>query len=152
MANSAGGPAYAGFWLRFWAFIIDMITIHIALGVVAIPILLWAGIPLDSEPEEWTNGPAVAIVYVASFLLWWLYFALLESSPRQATLGKMALSIKVTDMAGQRISFGRATARNLAKLISSAILLIGFIMAAFTARKQALHDIIAECLVVRSNA
>ena len=64
----------------------------------------------------------------------------------------MALSIRVTDTAGQRISFLRALGRNLAKIISGAILLIGYIMAAFTERKQALHDIIAQCLVVRGRA
>ena len=79
----------------------------------------------------------------------WLYFALLESSPKQATLGKMALGIKVTDLDGNRISFGRATGRFFAKIISGVILMIGYIMAAFTAKKQALHDIIASTLVIK---
>jgi len=156
MATLAGGPTYAGFWRRFWALLIDTIVINLALAVVAVPVLLWAGISLDTDSLEtdlagWDNT-AMAIAYAANFLLWWLYFALMESSSYQATLGKMVLSIKVTDMAGQRISFLRATGRTLAKIISGAILLIGYIMAAFTERKQALHDIIAQCLVVRSRA
>ena len=78
----------------------------------------------------------------------WLYFALMESSSKQATLGKMALGIIVTDLNGNRLSFGRATGRYFGKIISGAILMIGYIMAGFTEKKQALHDIIAGCLVV----
>jgi len=77
-----------------------------------------------------------------------LYYALMESSAKQATLGKMAISIKVTDMAGNRISFGRATGRYFGKYVSALIMYIGFLMAGFTQQKQALHDIMAGCLVV----
>src|SRR4029077_16530876 len=114
---------------------------NLALAAVAVPVLLWWGISLDSDLSEWGDR-AGAIAYAADFVLWLLYYALMESSPLQATLGKMALSIKVTEIAGQRISFLRALGRNLAKIISGFILLIGYIMAAFTERKQALHDII----------
>jgi uncharacterized RDD family membrane protein YckC len=82
------------------------------------------------------------------FALQTVYFALMESSSRQATLGKMALGIVVTDMDGKRISFGRAVGRNLGKIISSIILLIGYFMIAFTQKKQGLHDIVTKCLVV----
>jgi uncharacterized RDD family membrane protein YckC len=79
----------------------------------------------------------------------WLYYALLESSFKQATLGKMALGLKVTDMEGKRISFGQATGRYFAKILSGLILCIGYLMAAFTEKKQALHDIIVGTLVVK---
>jgi uncharacterized RDD family membrane protein YckC len=79
----------------------------------------------------------------------WLYFSLLESSGWQATLGKKALGLEVTDLAGRRISFGRATGRFFAKYISAIILMIGFLMAGFTEKKQALHDILAGTLVIR---
>jgi uncharacterized RDD family membrane protein YckC len=154
MAELAGGPVYAGFWRRFWALVIDTIIMGLVLAAVAVPVLLWSGISLESDltdVSEWGER-AGAIAYAADFVLWWLYFSIMESSPLQATLGKMALSIRVTDLAGQRISFLRATGRTLAKIISGAILLIGYIMAAFTERKQALHDIIAQCLVVRGRA
>ena len=83
-------------------------------------------------------------------MVWWLYFALMESSPHQGTLGKLALGLKVTDLNGDGpISFGRATGRHFSKILSVVILGIGFIMAGFTARKQALHDLIAGCLVLR---
>lgn len=84
-----------------------------------------------------------------SFLVGWLYFASLESSARQATLGKSAMGLVVTGTNGNRISFLRATGRYFAKWLSAIILLIGFIMAAFTARKQALHDILASTLVLK---
>ena len=85
---------------------------------------------------------------LALMIVGWLYFALMESSVNQATLGKMALGIKVTDLDGNRISFGRATGRYFGKIVSGMILYIGFIMAGFTEKKQALHDIMASCLVV----
>jgi len=154
MTAVTGGPVYAGFWRRFWALVIDTIILSLVLAAVAVPVMLWSGISLDSDVTdltEWSDR-AGAIAYAADLLLWLLYYALMESSPLQATLGKMALSIRVTDLAGQRISFLRAIGRNLAKIISGAILLIGYIMAAFTERKQALHDIIAQCLVVRGRA
>jgi uncharacterized RDD family membrane protein YckC len=78
----------------------------------------------------------------------WLYEAFMLSSEWQATVGKRAMSIAVTGIDGGRISFGRATARHFAKWISRIILFFGFIMAAFTEKKQALHDMIAETLVV----
>ena len=78
----------------------------------------------------------------------WLYFALMESY-RGATIGKMAMGIKVTDMEGNQINFLRATGRYFGKIVSGMILLIGYIMAGFTEKKQALHDIMANCLVVK---
>jgi len=78
----------------------------------------------------------------------WLYFAMMESSSTQGTLGKMALGIKVTDLNGGQIGFGKATGRYFGKIISALILLIGYIMVAFTEKKQGLHDMMAGCLVV----
>jgi len=80
----------------------------------------------------------------------WLYFAYLESGEKQATWGKQAMNIYVTDLAGNRLSFGRASLRYFGKIISGLIpLFIGYIMAGFTERKQALHDMIASTLVLR---
>jgi uncharacterized RDD family membrane protein YckC len=82
-------------------------------------------------------------------MLSWIYYASLESSAWQATLGKKILGLKVTDLAGNRISFARASGRFFGKILSGMILGIGFLMAGFTERKQALHDILAGCLVLR---
>ena len=83
------------------------------------------------------------------FLIYWLYASLMESSTLQATLGKLFFGIQVTDTLGERISLLRATGRHFAKYLSMCIFAVGFLMVAFTRRKQALHDMVAECLVVR---
>jgi len=85
---------------------------------------------------------------ILGIILGWVYFAIMESSSTQGTLGKMALGIKVTDLEGSRVGFGKATGRHFGKIISALILLIGFIMVAFTQKKQGLHDMMAGCLVV----
>ena len=79
----------------------------------------------------------------------WLYYALMESSANAATLGKMAFGLRVTDIEGHRITFKRATGRYFGKIVSGIILGVGYLMAGWTTRKQALHDIMAETLVLR---
>ena len=100
------------------------------------------------------EGGLVAAFIAAMLILFvgnWLYFALMESSDHQATLGKMAIGIAVTNLNGQRITFARASGRYFAKMISSLISFqIGYIMVGFTERKQALHDLIASCLVLKT--
>jgi uncharacterized RDD family membrane protein YckC len=152
---------YAGFWRRFAAYLIDSVIIGIVMGIVMMifGIGLFGSLatvdPMDMEmDEDAANAMAAGVIGgMMTFILLlsaaqWLYFALMESSSKQATLGKMALSIIVTDLNGNRLSFGRATGRYFGKIISGAILMIGYIMAGFTEKKQALHDIIAGCLVV----
>jgi uncharacterized RDD family membrane protein YckC len=90
----------------------------------------------------------MGIIGLLALILQWLYFALMESSKNQATLGKMIVGIIVTDLYGNRISFGKASGRFFGKILSGLILNIGYIIAAFTEKKQALHDMIAGCLVV----
>lgn len=105
------------------------------------------------------DGLICSVIYWVVYLLFgyygglieiascWLYFALMESSEKQATLGKIALGIVVTDLYGNRISFGKATGRYFGKFIS-AIFLIGYILAFSNPRKQALHDTMAGTLVL----
>ncbi len=121
--------SYAGFWKRFLAYLIDAILLGIIGGLLTI-------------------NMETAAASTVTTILGWLYVAGMESSARQATIGKSVLGMYVTDLEGQRLSFLRATVRYFAKILSAIILLIGFIMAAFTARKQALHDIIASTLVL----
>ena len=85
---------------------------------------------------------------ILGIILGWVYFASMESSPTQGTLGKMALGIKVTDIEGNKIGFEKALNRCVGKIISTIILLIGFIMIAFTQKKQGLHDMMVGSLVV----
>jgi len=92
------------------------------------------------------SGASLLVVIV---LVWWFYFALLESSSRQATLGQRLVGIMVTDLAGGRISFGRATGRFFAKLLSGLAGGLGFLVIGGTPRKQGWHDTISGCLVIR---
>lgn len=152
---------YAGFWKRFVAYLIDSIIISVASGILLIPFLAVIGLGVFSLHDadlSYDSDTAIGfiIAMIAGYLVLiaglavagWLYFALMESSSQQGTLGKMALGIKVTDMNGGRISFGRATGRYFAKFISSLTLCIGYMMAGFTQQKQSLHDIVAGCLVI----
>jgi uncharacterized RDD family membrane protein YckC len=136
---------YAGFLRRFAALLIDSLLA----GAVGFFIGVMIGILVAAAGGDDVGDGWSALVNVASVAGWFLYFALMESSSHQATVGKIALGIQVTDLEGNRLSFGRALGRNLAKIISALILYIGFIMAAFTERKQALHDLIASALVVK---
>jgi len=148
--------AYAGFWLRFVAFIIDAIVLHFIFTIVTLPFIASMGVRgimrghMPMSPEELIPlMRGLFHIFLIRTGLNWLYYALLESSAWQATLGKKALGLEVTDMQGMRISFGRATGRFFAKIISSIILCIGFIMIGFTEKKQGLHDMIAGTLVIR---
>jgi len=164
----AGYPAvprveYAGFWLRFLALLIDNVVLGLGFVLILIPLIFLTGLGGfigEIHPNENLNDVGIfmliALIFLAatvSLLLTWLYHALLESSEWQGTLGKKALGLVVTDMAGQRVSFGRSTGRHFAKIITNMVpAFIGYIMAGFTDKKQALHDMIAGCLVLRRNS
>lgn len=146
--------AYAGFWLRFVAWIIDRILLQVVAWIILLPFMASLGFRgMFGRPPR----PEDAFLMLGSFfrfalialLIDWLYYALLESSMWQGTLGKKVLGLEVTDLQGHRVSFGRATGRFFGRIISAMILCIGFIMAGFTEKKQALHDILAGCLVIR---
>ena len=133
---------YAGFWKRFAAGFIDYLITTVLGGMAgAILVLIYGAL-------EGAEG----IILAAGLLASWIYFAAFESSSKQASLGKMALGIKVTDLNGRRVGFGRATGRHFGKYISILILYIGLIMIAFTQKKQGLHDMMAGCLVVNKES
>lgn len=153
---AASTTAYAGFWLRFVAWIIDRILLDVSFSFISVPIMAASGLrnmmmnhPPQTLPELFGLFSTLSKLIALAVVFNWLYYALLESSAWQATLGKKALGLEVTDMAGRRISFARATGRYFGKIVSAFILMIGFIMAGFTAQKQALHDMMAGCLVIR---
>lgn len=145
---------YGGFWIRVLAYLIDRIVI----GAMYSPFVIYFALRMVAElrrippnsPEQF--GPIfhfVSIVVPLAFLVQWLYEALLTSSSWQATVGKRVLDLKVTDEGGNPISFERATGRFFAKVLSALICYIGFLMVAFTARKQGLHDLLAGTLVIK---
>jgi len=114
-----------GFWIRAVAFLIDLLVL---IGPVYVA--------------------KVTLPIVGPIAVWWLYFALLESSAWQATVGKRIMRLKVTDVNAVRLRFGRASARFFARFLSTLPLGGGYVLAAFTENKQALHDLIASTRVV----
>jgi uncharacterized RDD family membrane protein YckC len=125
--------SYGGFWIRVLAWLIDWAIIC----AVVLPLIFLSSFALHG------------ISALPALCAGWLYFALLTSSSKQATIGKMALGMRVTDLNGQRINFGRATLRYFSKILSGMLLGFGYLMVAFTDRKQGLHDMIAGTLVVK---
>ena len=158
---AASHQAYGSFWARFAAYTIDGLIIGIPsfIGLIAALFFLGGfGALLHQAQPDPNTVRALVIAVVPLFglgillvlVLHWIYFAGMESSASQATIGKSLMSLKVTDSDGHRLSFGHATGRFFAKLVSGVIpFMIGYIMAAFTARKQALHDLMAGTLVLR---
>ena len=149
---TAPAVQYGGFWIRVVAAVIDWLVVSVVVWPVAGIIALMIGVAggavrMPGFGVRLVNGIVLERLF---FCAYWIYDAVMESSSRQATLGKMAMGLKVTDEQGRRISFVRATGRYFSKIISGMTLLIGYIMAGFTARKQALHDMIAGTLVMRT--
>jgi uncharacterized RDD family membrane protein YckC len=159
---TAKSPIYAGFWLRAMAYVIDLLLI----ALLSMPVLAFLTPLAGSRWEDYSKlssqemfnlqNPAVwpfmAIVMPAVVFCGWLYYALCESSSWQATPGKKLLGLRVSDLEGRPITFGRASGRFLGRIVTGFVPFgIGYLLAGFTARKQALHDIIAGCLVLRRN-
>jgi uncharacterized RDD family membrane protein YckC len=153
---------YAGSWLRVLAYVIDNAVIGVGILVVLIPLIILTGLGgllSRIRPHEGLEDAGffliIGLIFLAatvSLVVTWLYHALMESSEWQATVGKRVLGLVVTDMAGRRVSFGRSTGRHFGKIVTNMVpALIGYIMAGFTERKQALHDMMAGCLVLRRN-
>jgi uncharacterized RDD family membrane protein YckC len=155
---------YAGFWLRFVAVIIDAIIIWVVQSFIFIPILAAMGLgfagsieTMDFNDPEQAAGMFASImammsgIWILSLVLNVLYHTFMEASKFQGSVGKLALGLKVTDLQGNKLDFVKALVRNLCKIISNFTLLIGYIMAGFTEKKQALHDMIASTLVLKKN-
>ena len=152
---------YASFGQRFAAILIDALILGTVMGILffifGALFMSTGGAETLANIENIDETAIITMVmsYLAFFLLTtvagWLYFALQESSAKMATIGKKAMGIVVTDMDGERITFMRATGRFFGKWVSGAIMYIGYIMAAFTEKKQALHDMMANCLVMKDN-
>jgi len=161
VAYSSGAASYAGFWLRFVATILDSLIlgvpfafIYFALIASALPTIM----SNQGNPALVVGAvlPRVFFIVVVGVIGQWIYWALMESSSWQATLGKKALGLYVTDLEGNRVSFGKASGRfwggrglALVPGLGGLYFLIDCICAGFTERKQALHDMIAGCLVLR---
>lgn len=145
---------YAGFWRRAAAVVVDgllLFAIQIAASFaygVCLGIYYVSKLGRAPTPDE--LAPAIVVFQVAWVIIVFLYVAGMTASSYQATLGKIALGIKVCDLEGRRIGFGKSLVRELARAAAAACLLIGLVMAAFTERKQGLHDILVGTLVIRA--
>jgi len=153
---------YAGFWQRFLAVLIDGLVLGAIQWIAVMPFLGLLGLGVASDIQNLENmdeseamgmmGPMMAmagVAYIGFFIIQIFYFALMESSSKQATLGKMVLGLKVTDVDGNKIDFTKGLVRSLCRILSGMIMCIGYLIAAFTEKKQALHDMIANTLVLK---
>ncbi|HEX7014383.1 MAG TPA: RDD family protein [Cyclobacteriaceae bacterium] len=147
---------YAGFWLRVVAFIIDSIVLSVLYLLILIPLFDFLVPPPAIDPNSPMQGPTFLqqvltpdVSQLALIVVAILYYTIMEASRHQASLGKLALELKVTNAKGERLSLSKSVIRNVSKLLSAALLLLGYIVAAFTRRKQALHDLIAGAFVLK---
>ncbi|WP_026181493.1 RDD family protein [Thioalkalivibrio sp. ALJ7] len=141
---------YAGFWYRALALLIDWVLVTILALVIVMPLAFIMGASMAGSSDMHTiEAAGQGLGNLLGIIISWLYYTIFESSEWQATPGKRMLGLRVTDLDGQRIGFGRANARYWSKILSALILMIGYLMAAFTRRKQALHDLIASTLVLK---
>lgn len=144
---------YAGFWKRFFANILDVFIMYILFLVFAflgfmLDMLIGIGRALILWDSRLFEIIYMSVRLVSQASVPWLYYAILESSKLQGTFGKKALGIIVVDQYYERVSFGRASGRFWSRILSFLTIYVGYIMAAFTKKKQALHDLIAQTYVV----
>ena len=152
MAEQLGPPA--GFWIRFVAYIVDAFILMIVLVVVG---ALFIGLAVaiggsSGEKSEFAIGVGVVLAILAYVGIGWLYEALLTSGPHGATLGKQAVGVRIVTAEGAPLSFGRATGRHFLKFIVTPMVpfAIGYLLAAFTSGKKALHDMMADTRVIKN--
>jgi uncharacterized RDD family membrane protein YckC len=144
---------YAGFWYRTLAVVIDWLLSSVIAIILAFVLgfALGASLAETSSPTEIKSAAEVMGNCLGVFVIW-LYFTISESSSWQATPAKRLLGLKVTDENGHGIGFGKANGRYWSNILSALILGIGYVMVAFTQRKQGLHDKIAGTLVIKAKA
>lgn len=152
----AAGPAasapppplrYGGFWRRLGTFVVDSLVMFFPAAIVRV---LFGEDAWGMEPVRDFGNAARAVLVNAG--LWWLYCALLESSPARGTLGQQLMNLRVCDDRLRRVSFGRATARHFAQYLSAATLGIGYLVNLWTKKRQTLHDLAAGCVLARAES
>ncbi len=141
---------FAGFWKRVGAYLIDSLILGFAMLIVSMVLVAVVMLVLKQDKEALAG--VSLILYALLLLAHIAYFSLFECSSKQATPGKMALGIVVTNMRGGRIGLGRAVGRNCAQFISGLFCGLGYIICGFTDKRQAAHDLIASTMVVKKDA
>lgn len=152
------GGYCGGFWIRVVAYLIDQLLFTVAVLPFFLVLIFpsFSRLIRESEANQQQPGPEVVftilgsmgLFFVIAFCGSWLYEALLTSSSWQGTVGKRIMRLKVTDDFGNKLSFGRSTARFFAKILSGWVMYVGFIMVAFMERKRGLHDVICNTQVL----
>ncbi len=143
---------YASFWERLAAYLLDGLIVGVPMYIIMMIVMVPLSTTITADPESANLGlffTVYILFIILSVVAMWLYFAYFESSEKQATIGKQAVGLKVTDLNGNRVSFGKASGRFFGKYLSMIIIYIGFIMVAFTDKKQGLHDMVAGTLVYK---
>ena len=144
---------YAGFWRRFWAGCIDIVLEAASALILTLAIdFLLRRFGSVFGIDRWNSAVFAGMAFI---MIWavgsWLYCAFAESSSWRATVGKRVMGLQVITTAGAQVSFGRATERHFMKFLSLFCLTIGFLMSGWTRRRQALHDIPCDVLVIRAS-
>ena len=143
-------PTYAGFWLRAVAFLIDTVILSFIFTMIAsYSPTLFIVLPSANAKSVLELPQPTLTGFLVLFLMMWIYYASFETSSWQATPGKRVLRLYVTDLSGRPLTFRRASTRYFGRKISELTLMVGYVFAGFTEKKQALHDMIAGCLVLR---
>lgn len=150
---SVDGRLYAGFWIRVVAYLMDCAVCFVPVCAIAVIALAIGGYATANQTPETTVSLApLWICMLVGLLVQWPYWAIMESSRLQATLGKMAAGVIVIDAKGNRLTFARATGRYFARVVAAIPLYLGLIMVAFDARKRGLHDRLAATFVVKKGS
>jgi uncharacterized RDD family membrane protein YckC len=132
---------YAGFWMRFWAYLVDLIVIGSVNRILIYPLLQWLDLPMSDSGIFSLEAILTAIVFYA-------YFVLMTKWSGQ-TLGKMVLGIRVVGKEDDGLPWTTVLFRELVgRFISKTIFFIGYIIVGFTNTKIGLHDIFADTYVI----
>ncbi|MEI7990103.1 MAG: RDD family protein [Chloroflexota bacterium] len=134
---------YGGFWIRFAAYIVDMVLLYFGSRVFS---------KAFSELASTSPDPTLYYIFdlITAAIIAWIYFAGCDSSAYQGTIGKQLLGLKIIGRNGNRISFGRATARHFSQILSGLLLFFGYLMIGWTKKKRGLHDMIADTYVIKT--
>jgi uncharacterized RDD family membrane protein YckC len=145
-------PLYAGFWRRLVAAVLDQIILLVGRAFIYGALILMVYAMIHFAEVQHLQIVIFSILGVCLFFvdIWltWIYFALLESSSYQGTPGKLAMGIRVWHKEKRALTFEEATVRYFAKILSRMTIMIGYILCAFSSRKQALHDFVAGSVLV----
>ncbi|MBI3186595.1 MAG: RDD family protein [Gammaproteobacteria bacterium] len=143
----------AGFWVRLIAYLLDLVILIIPVTLInfASSALLFS----TSGFIEYLNDESIQAIVknnVMALLIWGVYYSYFESSSSQGSVGKIVMGLRVVNYEGKKITFSRALLRYACKILSALILMLGFITIAFTEKKQGIHDMLADTLVIKYKA